>query len=295
MKTQALKFTLAALALSPVFALGAEDDVSQKNNFIDTALFSSPDQSDLSVGLKWNFEWEKKWDWSQVRIATSGAWAVDEELSQTPIVGEINAGGFRRIAGEQIKHGEEADTDAALRARRKDSAIGFKWGVTGRYETDQPHDHSNAVAGAFIGLHNTNQLNLLCLVPSVYLSVDAVFQDENASVRAAGGDLDNHGRFFAAANWEVPFEVFGSGWLLRRTQFHGAVEFTHSFATSAAFESTGQDDTFAWLVELLFTLDEGLDEKKQLPLYFYVQYASGRFAPQPEDEQRILAGIRLKF
>lgn len=287
-----MKAALILLSFASISCLAGDEAKSSKNYF-DLTTFTSTDQSEFSLGVKWNLEWERVSDWSHIRFATSGAWATDDHLNQTPLVTQMNAGGYWHLWGSDIER-DQSPTDI-LEENPGLAEMGLRYGLTARYETDQALDHRNGVGSAFFGFNNTNRFNLWGLIPSLYVSVDGVIQDKNTSVAALGGSIYNYERFYVAVNWEIPFEAIGKGWLMERLRLYEALEYTKSFGSSSQFKATGQDETFAWLTELLFTVDEGLNGRNKFPLYFYLQYASGRFAPQPEDEQRILTGFRFKF
>ncbi len=298
-------FLLSALAVSacicPAHAEDKPDEPKSTHFNLNLAQFDDPSSSDITFGVQWDIGWKYESDWQRIALSSTGAWAIDESLNHTPLIAQLNAGGHIHLAGGIVKPGsgdplKDPLSDGALRANDAPLAsIGMLWGVTGRYESDQAWDHRNGVASAFLGLNNTNHRNAWSLIPSLYLSADAVFPDQNST---AGGDLGNYGRFYAAANWEINLGLLDhQSDFLERLRIHTSLEYQNAFGAPQALKQTGQDSGFGVLAELIFKAckDIGINDHAKTPLYIFAQFTSGRFAPQPEDEQRLIAGVRFEF
>ena len=180
-------------------------------------------------------------------------------------------------------------------------------GFQARYETDQALEHSNgafSLASTLVN-QNFNYDNVLSWIPSVHLTVDAVFQDSNGTADTMGIETDDvYGRVHASADWLVRFDELLN--IENGMALHVGLQYSYAFGDSKSLEMTGQDETFGALFELLIDngplLDligtivpddrEGAGESGR---EFFVQYSTGHFTPLPEAENRLLAGYRFRF
>jgi hypothetical protein len=276
-----------------------------------------------SYGIQWDKTFEFKRE-SALRsvlasVHTSGAWVSenDKELNQTPIVIEGRFGTYRTrslpvlvtpltptdkklLGGEDLHWGK----------------IEFTTGFQARYETDQSLDHSNGALSVFSFLENKSEDRDVAhphsFIPSVKLTFDAVFPNENATAESMGMDAsdDPYGRIHASVDWLVTVEELlpgtEAGKYLDKLEIHAGLQYSYAFGEDSMLEVTNQDQTFGALIELLIAPSPkgqkilgklgniglpslGEDDK------YYVGYSFGEFTPLPDSENRLMFGTKITF
>lgn len=282
---------------------------------IGPRLFSADDGTS-GIGIQWDRT--ITFAGGKGSFHTSGAWVFDEDneaLNQTPIVIEGRFGTYDAFK-MAVPATPLMPTDQKLLGGHSGFSmqpITLDVGIQARYETDQSLDHSNGALSLFGYVQNPNidSKEPWSFAPSVKLTVDAVFQNENATADAMGMDSEEfYGRVHASVDWLVEFNTlmdrmpltYGSD-LFNSWSIHAAFQYSYAFGDTEMLEATGQEQTFGGLIEML--IDPAPDTREILNMIglpeltedqkYYIGYSFGQFTPLPDSENRLVVGTRMNF